>query len=61
MRQVTLHEKVELAGCRIDLRDLFDVERRFVGHLIGLVQFTFHLNEDRLHAAPVSVCRVFRF
>ena len=53
--QIALHEQVKLPRCRMDLGDLINVQRRVIGDVIGLTQFAFHLNEDRLHCAPVTL------
>ena len=55
VRQIAFHQEIELAGCRIHFRDLIDIQCGFISHIIGFSQFTFNLNEDRLHDAPVSV------
>src|SRR5207247_3932959 len=46
--EVALHEKVVLAGRRIDLRHLLDIAG-VVSHLVSLTELAFHHDENGLH------------
>jgi hypothetical protein len=51
--ELAFHEKVVLAGGRIDLRHLLDIAS-IVGHVIGLAELALHHDEDGLHDPLLS-------
>ena len=52
--EVTFHQQIVLARCRMNFGYLLDFQRRGIGHTIGAAEFTFDLYEDRLHGATLS-------
>jgi hypothetical protein len=51
--EVAFHEKVVLAGGRVDLRHLIDAAS-IVGHVVGLTELAFRHDEDGLHDPLLS-------
>src|SRR5436190_2761109 len=47
--QIAFYQQVVLAGGRVDLRHLFDIGDRGVGHRVGLAELAFDHDKDGLH------------
>src|ERR1700689_962434 len=45
---IKFHQQVEIAGSRVNFRGYFGVSEP-IGHLVGLAEMTFNLNEKRNH------------